>query len=243
MDDIAQKLQLAPNELALHFQADQGIDADELGVLLRRLSTIARRKGAELRVIGLEPGSLVARLRAIGNSEIVQNAKREFVGKPIASTGIITAVTATVAGAIVGAFALGKGEVTPAAKAGAKLYEQCEVTQIDLVTAKRTYVLMDDDKAEKIKQLTSEDRKALAPPALKLALSDAKKGNLEGSVILVDRELYFQPEGFRFLVPVDMEASEAAEHIFPDAHFRVQGRIMMKNNRPDTIVIHSATQL
>jgi len=61
--------------------SNAGVDADKLGTFLRRAATVGRQAGAELRVVGLVPGSLAGIVRTVAKS-----ARAEFKQTPIAAT-------------------------------------------------------------------------------------------------------------------------------------------------------------
>ncbi len=48
---------------------------------------------------------------------------------------------------------------------------------------------------------------------------------LIGETVLVDGELHFRPDGFRYLVPIDQHASDGAMKLVPGARIRVTGQI------------------
>lgn len=245
MNPLSEKFRLEPNQFAILFETTRGIEADDLGTFLKRAATLARREGAELRVVRFEPGSLATIFEAVKKSKVVKNSQKEFVKSPIASSGVITGVVAAVAGALIWAFDTEDAGATPISRAGACVVEEKEVTEIKLVTVESTIVLMDETKARRVREI-DRDRdhpKQLQYEEMKMLTDRASGGSLEGSVISIYGELHFRPDGYRFLVPIDFNRMDPDVELYPDAHFRVSGEIVMRRGRPDAIVIRSARQV
>ena len=245
MSALSEKFALQPDQFAILFETDLGIEADDLGTFLKRAATLARREGVELRVVRFEPGSLATIFRAFKKSKIIKNAKAEFNKKPIASTGVMTAVVGAVASAFIWAFDTEQAGVTPLSRAGACVVEEKEVTQIKLITMQQTVVLMDKKKAHKVREIERkhDHLPELQHEPMKILAHKASEGSLEGDVVSVSGELHFRPDGYRFLVPINVGLMDQESEIFPDAHFRVTGEILMRRGRPDSIVIRSAKQV
>lgn len=244
MNPLAEKFGITPNQFAIVFETDRGIEADDLGTFLKRAATLARREGAELRVIRFEHGSLATIFEAAWKSKVAKNAKQEFLKKPIASTGTITAVVGAIAGALIWAFNTSDG-TTPVSRAGASVIEEKCVTEIKMVTVEKTVILMDEEKAKEVRRL---DQRKIRPNELEreyvhLIADRASGGTLEGEVISVRGELYFRPDEERFFVPIDFGRMDPSIELFPDAHFRVRGELIMRLGRPNSIIIHSAKQV
>lgn len=151
MTSIVDGLTLQPDELAFHFAGDGGVDVDALSNFLRRASTVAKGRGAELRAVGLRDGSLVVKLRVIAKSKIAQNASKKFVADPLDGAVKVTALVGAVAGAIIWMMSPAGGD-TPVAKAGAQIVEEHNVTQISIVTNNDTTVIMDRTIARALKE-------------------------------------------------------------------------------------------
>jgi hypothetical protein len=245
VNPLSEKFGLAPNQFAILFETNRGIEAGDLGTFLKRAATLARREGAELRVIRFETGSLATIFEALKKSNVAKNAKKEFVKSPIASTGVMTGVVTAVATALIWAFDTDDAGATPIARAGACVVEEKEVTEIKLVTVESTVVLMDEKKARKVREIerTRDRPKQLEYEQIQLLADRASGGSLEGGVVSIYGELHFRPDGYRFLVPIDFSRMDPAVELYPDAHFRVSGEIIMRHGRPDAIVVHSATQI
>ena len=92
-----------------------------------------------------------------------------------------------------------------------------------------------NERAQRIKKPDSEEFRLIA--------HQAKRGTLVGEVLLANDRLYFRPEMHDYLVPIDMDRSESAHRLFPNAMFRVTGEIVMKRGLPQSAIIHSAEQL
>ena len=87
MAEVAERLGLGPDEFAFHFETAVGVDADALATFLKRAATVARRSGADLRVVGMSEGSLDVVIKAIQ-----KGARKELLEKPI-GTAINAPVT------------------------------------------------------------------------------------------------------------------------------------------------------
>jgi hypothetical protein len=246
MASLASELQLRPDEFAFYFQSEAGVEAHELGVFLQRAATVARGKGAELRVSATKPGSLAIILRAARKSPTTEAAGKEFAKAPIATTAASVALAGAVAGAIIYAMNPQPGQVTPLAKAGAKVIEKCHVQQIEVITVDKSIVVMDQDRAQRVRQIQRVERRRsleLPPREVQMLIGAAREGMLSGGVVDVEGELHFRPDGYRYLVPINMDRSEAAEDLYPQAHFRVRADLRTLDGQPDTIIIHSATRV
>ncbi|KAE8235004.1 hypothetical protein A4X13_0g9655, partial [Tilletia indica] len=101
MDALAKKLSLSRDEFAFYFDSKTGVDARELGVFLQRAAIVAKDVGAEIRVVGIEPGSVAVKLRALANSKFASKVKKEFGKAPVGTTAAATGIVAAVAGALV----------------------------------------------------------------------------------------------------------------------------------------------
>lgn len=92
---VEQQPQFGPDEFAFHFETEIGVDADALANFLKRAATAARRAGGEIRVVGLQEGSLNVILKAFK-----KGAAKEFKDKPIdttiKSTVFVTAIVTAI---------------------------------------------------------------------------------------------------------------------------------------------------
>lgn len=244
MNPIAEKFDLRANQFAVLFETDRGIEADDLGTFLKRAATLARQQGAELRVVRFEPGSLATIFEALQKSKIAKNAKKEFVQKPIAGTAAITGIVAAVAGALIWSFDTEKVGPTPISRAGATVIEERNVTAIKLVTVENVVVLMDEEKARYVREIDSMRKtpRMLEHQEIRMLKDRASGGSLGGGVISIDGELHFRPDEYRFIVPIDFARMDPRVEVYPNAHFRISGEFIMRNGRPDSIIIRSAKQ-
>jgi len=246
MASLASELQLRPDEFAFYFQSEAGVEAHELGLFLQRAATVAKRQGAELRVTTTKSGSLAVILQAFRRSRRAPAGRDEVAKPPTAVRAASAGLAITVAGAIIYAMTPRPGHVTPLAKAGAEVVEKCHVQQIQVVTIKETTVVMDENRAQRVREFQDIERRrslALPPAEVQLLIGAARKGTLSGDVVDVEGELHFRPDGYRYLVPINMGISDAAQELYPRAHFRVQADLRTLDGQPDTIIIHSATRV
>tara|TARA_B100001778_G_C18114224_1_gene417603 strand:+ start:69 stop:407 length:339 start_codon:yes stop_codon:yes gene_type:complete len=68
----------------------------------------------------------------------------------------------------------------------------------------------------------------------------ANAGELKGTVHDVEHTLYFQPDGYRFLVPVDLSQCRERAVLMDGHRFQVHGKLLAKDGRPDHLVVFSA---
>ena len=87
-EELSRRLQ--DDEFAFYFSGGTGVVAHELGDFLVRAATVARRNGAELRVIALEPGSLAVVMRPIKRSGAAVG--HEFRKSPIPASAASVAL-------------------------------------------------------------------------------------------------------------------------------------------------------
>lgn len=244
MAAIAERLGLGPDEFAFHFETTVGVDADALATFLKRAATVARRNGAELRVVGLREGSLDVIIKAFK-----KGAKREFKDKPIDTT-VKTSVF--VGGIVVGIINMMSPEHggTPIASAGAKVIEGHQVTEIILVTNDSSTVVMNEKIAKEVRE--AKERQPLleapdVPPRLSAPvtgmLRDARSGDLLGETSIVKGELHFRPDGYRYWVPVDENPVTANGALHPGVRYRVSGHIALIGGQPDRIIVDRAVPI
>lgn len=242
----AKELNLGADELAFYFASDGGIEASDLGQFLQRAAVVARQAGAELRVTALEPGSLSVIMKAVRGSKVARAAAREFDKSPIQVTAAGAALAGTVATAIALAMSPDEAGVTPLGKAGATVIERHHVERIDVVTIHEAIVIMDRGRARELRSLqrrTRRDTALLPAPDVRALTEEGRRGTLTGSVHEVAGELHFRPDGYRYLVPIDLAHSDAAENLYPEAHFRVLADLRTYRGQPHVIVIRSATRI
>lgn len=237
---IAEQLDLGPNEFAFHFETSDGVDADALANFLKRAATVARQRGAELRIVGLREGSL-----AVIVDVIKKGASKEFAEKPIDTTIKVSTFAAAIVGAIVLAMTPTKSGDTPLGKAGAEVVENHHVTKITVVTSQDITVVMDETIAFEVREAERNRQVMLAGPEEVMRLphrvaemiEDARQGNLSGQAALIGDELHFRPDGYRYWVPVDENPVSANGALYPGGNFRVGGRIAMRDGLPDRIIV------
>lgn len=242
----AADLDLAPDDLAFYFASEEGIEASDLGQFLQRAAVVARQAGAELRVTALRPGSLSVIMKAVRRTRIGRAAERELHKTPMA-VGIAGASLAlSVATAVASAMSPEEAGVTPIAKAGATVVENHRVERIEIVTVRETIIIMDRERAQEVPTLERRSRRAqprLAGSDVLAIADEGRRGSLTGGVYDVGGELHFRPDGYRYLVPIDLGRSDAAEELYPEAHFRVSAELKTHRGQPNTIVIRSATRI
>jgi hypothetical protein len=225
MVDMLENHWLAPNELAFHFVTSSGIEARSLANFLARAATVAKRHGAELRIVGIREGSVRVILRVIA-----KNAAKEFVDKPIDGTLKVTTIVGAVAAAIIYLMTPDKAGETPIAKAGADMVIKQDITQIILVTRDKSAIVMDKATAIALQELVqqqefprllaSDTNKAITiRPEVVEMIADARAGKLIGEIIVADDQLHFRPKGY---------------------HFMITGDIIDVGGRPDRLIIYSA---
>jgi hypothetical protein len=244
---IAQRLELGSHEFAFHFQTKEGVEADALGNFLKRAATVARQSGAELRVVGLREGSLAVIIEAIRKSRAGKGAAKEFSDKPIDTTIKVSGFLASIVAAIAYAMSPAQSGSTPIAKAGADVIENHHVTEITLVTNRTSIVVMNQTIAAEVREkerfsprmLPESDEARRLPGPMVEMIEDARQGNLSGEAAIVNGELHFRPDGYRYWVPVDgYRASQGL--LYPGGHFRVAGQIEMRHGQPDRIIVDAA---
>jgi len=243
MASSASTLALEPDQFAFLFRGDQGIGADELGNFLQRVATVARRNGAELRVVVVDHGSLVVVMKAVARS-----AKKEFFKAPVATTASGVTIVSVVVGAIVYAASAASGPA-PLAKAGADLVEAKSVKEIQIVTVNQTIIIMDEGRAKEVRKREAEretlgiDRPAVARPSpaeVRKLVDRARDGSLTGEVHEAAGELVFRPTGFRYFVPIQLDSSAATEQLKAGHGYSVKAEIQTNRGQPDYIIIHEA---
>lgn len=240
------RLALQPDQFAFIFRGDQGVDADDLANFLRRVATVARRRNAELHVVGLDHGSLIVVIKAIAKS-----AKKEFNKAPVATTASGTAIVGAVTGAIILAMSWTE-EPTPLAKVAADLVETKTVNEIQLVTINQTVVVMDESRAAAIRareakrKISGKDKPVLMAPSqaeVRQLVDSGRQGSLFGEVHEAAGELVFRPAGFRYFVPIELDAGATSDDLQPGHEYKVTADILTNRGQPDRIIIHEAKQI
>lgn len=245
MAALAERLGLEPDEFAFHFETNAGIDADALATFLQRAATVARRRGADLRVVGLRGGSLDVIIKAFK-----KGAPKEFAKSPIDTSIKSSVFVGSVAAAIIAGMTHLIGGPSPIAKSGAVIVENHNVTQITVVTANESAIVMDKQIAAAVRA-AEEEQKLLAAPDTMPRLSapvagmlrDARSGDLVGETSLVQGELHFKPDGYRFWVPVDENLVTADQSLEPEQRYRISGHIALLEGQPDRIVVDHVTRI
>lgn len=250
MASVVEQLVLRSDEFAFYFESEVGVEVDALATFLKRASTIARRNGGELRVVGLHEGSLAVVIRTI-----TKNAGKEFMAKPIDGSLKVTGLVTAISAAIIFLMSPQKGADEPISKAGAAIVENHPVTQISIVTNVQTTVVMNEQIAVEMREVRRAARlDAIASPDRALRVEaqphfprpvedlaeDARVGGLTGRIDIVDGAVHFRPDGFRFWVPVYLSVAPDSVQMVPGQRYRVGGQIEMTQGQPDRIVIQSA---
>ncbi|MBZ9769873.1 hypothetical protein LB526_24220 [Mesorhizobium sp. CA6] len=234
--------ELGSDQFAFYFLGEKGIEASELGTFLQRAATVARRGGAELRVTAIEPGSLAVIIRAIRLASAAYAIREEFSATPIKTTAATGALVTLVIGALVRAMSPEASQ--PLARVGAELVEKQQVERIEIRTRDKTIVVMDLDTAIRVREIerASKGPRLLQATEVRRLMEDGREGKLTGRAVEVEGELHFRPDGYRYLVPVNI-ASEALAALLPGTHFKISADLLTRNGQPDTIMIHKATPL
>jgi hypothetical protein len=193
---------LEPDNLAFVFETEIGVSATELGLFLQRASTVSRSAGVNLFVVGLNEGSLSVVTRAFrkGAEAALLASKEELRTSPVRTSGAAIGVVAVAVAAIAHAMTPGPGTVSPLARAGATLIENRTVVQISLVTVQEATVVMDQRRAGEVRIFDVKRSPAPQPSSeVRRLMSSATRGDLSGTVVLVDGERHFRPDGYRYL--------------------------------------------
>ena len=246
-DDVSREL--GSDQLAFYFDCEGGIDADVLGKFLQRAATVARGKDANLQVLVARDGSLAIIVRVLKRSRSAVG--KEFGAAPIQTSAAATVIVASVAAAISYAMNPDSGMTTPLAKAGAELVEERGIKSIELVTKDSTILIMDRDRAINILHRSTSTRIESVPSLMRdLSLVEADlmavrafEGMLIGTVLVVDSELHFRPEGYRYLIPMNFPSNYDGRDLVSGKAYRIRGHIKFRGLAPDLIVINSASQI
>jgi len=238
-DDFVELLDI--NEFAFRFAGGQGVAANDLGDFLRYLATLSKRQGVSIEVVGLDQGSLIVRLRARVSAEF----KKAPIGTSAAAAGLLM-----LAPTLLSAFHPTE-QPSPIAKVAIKMVEEGSVDRIELVTEGSVRVVMDQklvNEFRKARRNLVETQYASIPkssryvdsesPEVRGLVDSAEQGKLIGEVFDVAGILHFRPNGFRYLVPINIMADELT--LRPGVRYQVKGEITTIRGRPDAIDIGSA---
>lgn len=236
---------LDPSEFAFYFMTETGIEAGDLGDFLKRTATVARREGAELRVLAFENGSLFVIFKAIKKKakKTAKAANKEFDRAPITTTA---AVLVPLIGAIV--WAMSPDAAAPLAKASADVMEKHEVTQIQLITVEKNILVMDEDTAAEVRETIRRrriERMIDRAPELEdfreeipRLEHDPVHRKFEGSFGVFEGEFHFRPDGYRYFVPVEFLDRAESEKILGDGFlYRVDAYLSFRQRMPDRMVV------
>lgn len=239
MTTTSEALGLQSNNIAFVFDSDVGVIAADLGLFLQRASTVSRQAGVDLYVVGLREGSLAVVAKVVQKG--IQAGINEFKSSPIRTSASATALASIAYAAISAAANPSTGIATPLAKAGAALVEHHSITQISLITQNHTTIVMDSKRAAEVRALTQVKPHISSPsPDVRRLISSAQSGELSGTVVFAEDKLYFRPDGFRYLVPIDRYNSTTPSCIAPGNHVIIFGEIVLRDSRPDTLVVRDA---
>jgi hypothetical protein len=236
---------LGEDEFAFHFQSDAGVDAKDLGIFLQRAATVAGGAGAQIRIVGIQDGSLDVIVRTLGKIKVPQNVRDEFQATPIKTTAASIALTATVVALISHAMSPAGSAPTPLAKAGADIVEHRNVNQIQIITINKNVVIMDHDRVRQIRAMEQRGaRRELLPSTEVRSLVDkAQNARLTGAVVDVEGELHFRPDGYKYLVPLQSNLLRASEELYAGGHFQIGGELFTRNRQPELLVVRTATEV
>lgn len=245
--DIMSK-ELSPDQLAFYFKCEGGVGADALGKFMQRAATVAKREGVNLQVLATRDGSLAIIARVVKRSGSAVGS--EFGATPLKTSAATTVLVTAVVAAISHAMSPDSDIVTPLAKAGARLVEENGITSIELVTKENTIQIMDHDRAisvlcrSKSVKIESVHSFISATPVVEAELMAHKalEGMLAGTVLVVAGKLYFGPDDYRYLVPIDFSSNFDGEGLVSGGNYRVRGKIIFRGSSPDHIIINSASQ-
>lgn len=237
-NDLTAKLD--DSEFALYFSGGDGVSAESLGDLLRRAAIVARRAGAELQITAIEPGSLAVVMRTLKKSGAAVG--NEFKGSPVQTSAATAALVTLVVGALAQTMSPESGEAKPLARAAAEIVERGDAERIEIITRKSTILVMDADRAGHIRENDRRKKhsRILDASTVGALMESARMGTLTGTVLDVEGELHFRPDGFRYLVPIDLRRSDGAQMLYPGLHTRVSAELTTLHGQPDTMLIHQS---
>ena len=232
-------VRLGEDEFAFYFSGGAGVSAEDLGSLLSRAATVARRADAQLQVTALEPGSLAVVIRILKKSGAAVG--NEFKASPVQTTAAAATLLSIVVGALVHTMSPDGGDAKPLAAVAAEIVEKGDAEKIEIITRKSTILVMDSQRALRVNENNSRKKHRLLEASIVRGLMEsARIGELTGTVIEVEGALHFRPDGFRYLVPIDMSESQEAWRLYPGLHLRVAADFSTLYGQPDSIEIHRA---
>jgi hypothetical protein len=248
------QLALDPSEFAFYFRNETGIEAGDLGDFLKRTATIAKREGAELRVVGFEPGSLFVIFKAIAKTAKKTTAKvgKSFDRDPLDAAAKSVAVVGAIAAAIV--WAMSPDASAPLAKAGAEVMEKHEVREINLITVNEKILVMDEGSARRVREVV-RDRRERKAEARMSQIEDYRETIprlehdpvhriFEGAFTQIDGKFHFRPDGFNYYVPVDFLDRADSEKIHGDGFFyRIDTYLEFRQRMPHRMMVLKVERL
>lgn len=233
-------LGLSLNEFAFYFQSEGGIDAADLGAFLQRAAVVAGRRGVEIRVLAIEPGSVLVRMKAWAKKTGEKIAK-EWNKQPIATTAGAVTLGAIAVQAIT--TAMGSAAPNPVQKAGADVIIDNHVETINVITPHKVIPLMDREKAQRVRERARHAGSDVEE------ISDVRRiargldeGLLSGSFTLADGDPYFRPDGYQYLVPAKFIKGADFQHALQGGRFMIRGHLETHKGLPDYIVIYDMSQ-
>lgn len=258
MTPAEKQLELDPSEFAFYFESDTGIEAGDLGDFLKRTAIVARREGAEIRVVGFEQGSLIVVFKAIAKKakSTATKVKKEFNKAPLGATASAATIIVPIVGAIV--WAMSPDSAAPLAQASAEVMEKHEVTAIKLITINENITVMDEERAEQVREVVRH-RKAMRAAQREMMIEDRREPRallthepihqkFEGSFAQLGGELHFRPDGYSYFVPVVFMKREEQEKVLPggladEGFYRVDAHLIFKQKMPDRMIILGVDRL
>lgn len=245
---------LDPSEFAFYFRSEIGIEAGDLGDFLKRTAAIAKREGAELRVVGFESGSLFVIFKALAKSVKKTAAKvaKAFDEDPLDAAEKSVVIVGSIAAAII--WAMSADASAPLAKAGAEVMEKHAVREIDLITANETILVMDEASAARVREVI-RDRRERRAEARVLQIDDYRETLprleqdpvhriFEGSFAKIDGEFHFRPDGFNYFVPVDFVDRAQAEKIHGDGWmYKIDAHLSFSRRMPHRMIVLKVTRV
>jgi hypothetical protein len=224
--------------LAIAFGGAEGLNAEELGKFLQRAGAITRRSGVELRVIAFEEGSFLVRCKALAK-RLSKNAKKEALDNPI-RTVLASAAVAIAATALAQGTSAKDQTVTPLASEGARIIEECNVQDIQLITIDETIVLMTPQDAREIREM--ERWRVKRAPSRLQEFSAAVGDQVSGEVFDVGGVPHFRADGFQFTVPIYLPPHYTGPKLMPRHRYAVTGVLHSQQGQPEEMEIVRAVE-
>lgn len=214
--------------------------ADELGRFLQRAATATRREGIELRVVGIGTGSLLVKLRAFkaGARAAGLAAKKEARENPL-RTGFGAMGAAGAASVLLGALSPHLDQVTPLASEAAKIVHEQHVTSIRIITIDSDVEVMNPEIANDVRRKEQLSKRLRPGSARELAVR--LEDEISGEVVEIRGGLHFRPDGFRFIVPIELSSEYLDAPPRPYDRYLLRGKLNMRRGQPDYISVYEAT--